>query len=338
MYVVACIGFHAAVGCFVLVERHRSLIDARTGGVVVLHDGLPVQAVVPSVVVHQGKFAAFILHGVVEVGLADFSGTHVAVYHFVVHRQVRGSSEGKLAELLHTTVAHVDEGSRLSGVHVDGMAVAVVIDGSQFAAAFVVLLGEGELIDLCAVLERSRFDFERSRVEVLIDASAVVPVFGDVAVQVERKLLHTEVVALIVKCSVESFLSELGERVDGVTDVAGRDGRFRDFQQSHVAQAGVGAPQRVDGVRVGGISDGDTVFQYVDVGRGESDLDFARAVGTGGIQHDVTVTFFFTVRRIIVLGGSILFLRQRASTCQSQKHCGCTGLSENLFHTFFHGI
>ena len=126
------------------------------------------------------------------------------------------------------------------------MAVAVVIDGGQFATVIVVFLRQGEFIDLRAVLEGSRFDFERSRVEVLVDASAVIPVTGDVAVHVERELLHAEVVALVVQGAVKAFLPQLGEGVDGVSDVSGSDGCLRNFQQSHVVQAGVGTPKGVD--------------------------------------------------------------------------------------------
>ena len=252
--------------------------------------------------------------------------------------QVGGGSEGEFPEFLDASVAHIDEGCRLGGVHVDRMAVAVMIDGGQFAPSFVVLLGEGEFIDLGTVLEGCRPDFEGSRVEVLVDASAIIPVASHVSVDVERELLHAEVVALVVERSVEAFLAQLAEGVDGIADVSGGDGGFGYLEQSHVAQAGIGAPQGVDRVGVGGVGDGDSVFQYVDVGRGEPDLNFPGSVGAGRVEHDVTVTFFLAgAFGSLVLGrrGLVFLLCKSISAGQPHEEQGEGGA---MFHTFFHGV
>ena len=183
-----------------------------------------------------------------------------------------------------------------------------MIDGGKLAPVVVIAFGKGEFVDLRTVLERSRFDFERSRVEVLVDASAVIPVFGDTAVDVERELLHAEVVALVVEGAVKSLFAQLGEGVDGITDVTGRDGRLGDFEQPHVAQTGIGAPQGIDRVGVGGVGHEHTVFEHVDIGRREADLYFARAVGTGGVEHHVTIPLFLRGRSVVGLIGVVLLL------------------------------
>ena len=234
LHVFSLVGFHASVFGFVQVvdaglvpvERHRGLVNQRTHGVVVFHDGLPLQAVVPLVIVHHGDLASLVEGGVVEVGLVYLAGAHVAVHHLVVHGQVRRGAQRELPQLLHAPVAHVDERGRLRGIVIHRMAVAVMIHGGQLAPAFGIAFRQGELVNLCAVLERGRFDFERSRVEILVDAAAVEPVFGNFPVQVHREFLHAEMVCLVVQRAVETFLPQLGERVDRIADVSSGDGRF----------------------------------------------------------------------------------------------------------------
>ena len=58
-------------------------------------------------------------------------------------------------------------------------------------------------------------------------------------------------------------------------------------------KAGVGTPISVDAMRVGRVGDGESVLEHVDIGRGQADLDFARAVGAGRIEHHVAILLFF---------------------------------------------
>ena len=161
LHILSPVGLHAAVFGFISiidaglvpVERHRSLVNQRPHGVVVLRDGFPLQPVVPLVIVHHGDLAPFVEGGVVEVGLVYLSGAHVAVYHLVVHGKVRRGPQGELPELLHAPIAHVDERGRLRGVVVHRMAVAVVVHGRQLAPVSAIAFGQGELVDLRAVLE-----------------------------------------------------------------------------------------------------------------------------------------------------------------------------------------
>ena len=65
------------------------------------------------------------------------------------------------------------------------MAVAIVVHGSKFAFLVVVSFCEGKFIYLGPVLKGSGLDVECTWIEVLIDASAVVPVIGYFTVDIE---------------------------------------------------------------------------------------------------------------------------------------------------------
>ena len=158
------------------------------------------------------------------------------------------------------------------------MAVGIAVHCRELTPALAVASGESRLVYLRAVLKGRRPYLERSRVEVLIKACAVIPSLSDGAVEVERELLQAEVVRLVVESAVESFLSQLRERVDGISYVSGSDCRLRDFEQSHMAHARVRAPVGVDRVRIGGVGDGQSVLQHIHVGRGQSYLYLPRSV------------------------------------------------------------
>ena len=64
-----------------------------------------------------------------------------------------------------------------------------------------------------------------------------------------------------------------------------------------MGEAGIRAPRGVDGVGIGGIGNGESVLQHIDVGGGESDLDLARAVGAGRVEHHVAVALLLGVVR-----------------------------------------
>ena len=74
------------------------------------------------------------------------------------------------------------------------MAVAVMVDGRELSTSFIVELGQGKLIDLSPVLILRKTQFERTRIKILIDAAAVKPIFSDASIQIEVKLLFTEMI------------------------------------------------------------------------------------------------------------------------------------------------
>ena len=240
---------------------------------------LPRQTVVPVVCIHERELARTVLDGIVEVGGAYFSGLHVDISHIVVDRQVARRTELELAIFLHTAVTDVDERGRLGGVGVNGMAVGIFVHGGEGAAVAVVLLRYGTFIYLRTVLEWRRLELESSRIEVLVDASTIVPAVLQTAVDVQRYLVESEVVSLIVQRTVESVLAEVREGVDGIADIAGGDGCLGNLQQSDMRQAGIGTPRSIHAVGVGSIGNGQTILQDVDIGRRQTNLDFARTVG-----------------------------------------------------------
>ena len=175
------------------------------------------------------------------------------------------------------------------------MAVGIVVHGCQLAPALVVEVGESHLIYLCAILILRTAYLECSGVEVLIHVGTVKPVFTDGTVQIQRIFLLTEVVGLVVERAMESLLAKLCPRVDSIADVTRCYCCLRDFQQSHMTMACIGAPVGVDTVRICSKGNGETVFQYVDISRRQTYLNLARSVGTGGVEHHVAVALFLAV-------------------------------------------
>ena len=283
------------VGTVEVDDGHRGLVDHGSARVVVLQRGLPVQSVVKAVAVHQRHLTGLVQAGVVERGLGQLACAHVTIGHLVVDGQIRGGTQFELAVLLHASVAHIDERGALCGVVVDIVAVGILIHGGKLATLVVVLLGEERLVDLRTVLVGRRLDFERTGVEVLVHVDAVEPVLTQVTVHVERELLQSEVVALVVERSVEALLTFLGKGVDGVADVAGGDGSLGNLEQTLVAQAGIAAPDGVDRVGIGGIGNGQAVLEHVDIGRWQTNLNLSRAVGAGCVEHHVAVALFLSV-------------------------------------------
>ena len=173
------------VGAVEVDDGHGCLIHHGSSRVVILEAGLPAQAVVPLVVVHQRHLAHAVEACIVECSLLQFTCAHVAEGHHIVGGQVGCGAQFELSELLHAAVAHVDEGSTLGGIVIYVVAVAVLVHGSELASLAAVALGDECLVDLCAVLEGSGTDLEGAWVEVLVHAGAVEPVFGQAAVGIE---------------------------------------------------------------------------------------------------------------------------------------------------------
>ena len=227
---------------------------------------------------------------IIEVDVPDFSRPDIQVRDCADIGQVGRSSEAEAGNLFHASVADIDEGSAGGRVR-QPVTVAVMVDDGELSAPFVVALAQGELIDFRPVLILGEAQLERARVEILVDASAVEPAFPQPSVQVQVELLPAEMVGIVVQRAVEGFLSvesQLGERVDGIADVTGRDGCLGYLHQSDMREAAVAAPMRVYvmGIRI--IDDRKAVLEYVDISAGQADRDLAGTISTCCVQHDVT--------------------------------------------------
>ena len=136
-------------------DRHWSLVNHRTTGMIVLQGSLPVQTVVKTVVVHEGYLACLIQTSIVERSLLQLAGTHIAISHLVIDRKIRGGTELEVAILLYASIAHIDKWSTLGCVVIHVVAVGILIHGSEFTTVAVILLGEESLVNLSTVLIRS---------------------------------------------------------------------------------------------------------------------------------------------------------------------------------------
>lgn len=56
-------------------------------------------------------------------------------------------------------------------------------------------------------------------VKILIDASTIEPIVSNFSVQIQRELLHAEMIGLIIQCSMKTFFTKLSERVDCISDI-----------------------------------------------------------------------------------------------------------------------
>ena len=174
------------------------------------------------------------------------------------------------------------------------MAVGISIHGSKLTTVAVILLGKERLVNLSTVLIRSRLNLEGTWVEILIHIKAVVPVASQIAIHIQREFLQSEMIALIVQSTIESFLTLLGERVHGITDITGSDSCLCNLEQSLMAQTCITTPDGIDRMRIGSLSNRQTILQNVDIGRRQADLNLTRTNRTGCIEHHITITLFLS--------------------------------------------
>ena len=144
------------------------------------------------------------------------------------------------------------------------MAVGISIHGSKLTTVAVILLGKERLVNLSTVLIRSRLNLEGTWVEILIHIKAVVPVASQITIHIQREFLQSEMIALIVQSTIESFLTLLGERVHGITDITGSDSCLCNLEQSLMAQTCITTPDGIDRMRIGCVSNRQTILQNVD--------------------------------------------------------------------------
>ena len=261
---------------------------------IVLQGSLPVQTVVKTIVIHQGYLACLVQTGIIERSLLQLTSTHITIGHIIIYRKIRSSSELKISILLHASIAYIDKWSTLGSIAIHVMAIGILIHGSELTTIAVILLGEECLVNLSTVLIRSRLNLEGSRVEILIHIKAVVPVLTQITIHIQREFLQSEMIALIVQRTIESFLSLLGERVHGITDITGSDGSLGNLEQTLMAQTCITTPDSIDRMRIGNVSNRQTILQHVDIGRRQAYLNLTRTIRTGCIEHHITITLFLS--------------------------------------------
>ena len=172
------------------------------------------------------------------------------------------------------------------------MAVAIAVHSRKFTFVTGITLRDGCLVDLCAVLVLRTLDLKRTGIAVLIHASAIIPAFSERTIQVQRHFLQAEMIGLVVKCSVKTILSQLRERVDSITDIASCNGSFSNLKQSLMTQTGIATPKRIDAAGIGCIGNRQTVLKHIDISRRQTNLYLTWTVGTGSVQHHVTIALF----------------------------------------------
>ena len=214
---------------------------------VILHIHSPLQAIIPFVTVQQCELIAFAGSSIIKACLFHLTCAHIHINNVRDIRKIGRSAESESGNFLHTAVTHINKGRTGSGIR-QPVTIAVMIDGRQLSATFMVELCQSKLIDLCAVLILCKAKFERTRVKILIDTSTVEPVLADASVQVEIKLLFAKVIGIIIQHAIEILSlvqSQFGKRVHSITDVSGSNGSFGYFKQSGMSQATVSTPVRV---------------------------------------------------------------------------------------------
>ena len=207
-------------------ELHRSLEYQCTPGVVEAEGRLPVEPIVEAEVVQERELRGSVATVVIERGLPQRAGAHITIGDVGIDGEIGSRSELEVAKLLHAAVTDIDEWSRLHGVVVDGVGVGILVHCRQLAPSCRVALGEGQLVDLRAVLILRGAHLEGTWVEVLVHACTVEEILVERSIHVERHLLQAKVVGLVVERTLESLLSELRLRVDGIADVASGDSRL----------------------------------------------------------------------------------------------------------------
>ena len=93
-----------------------------------------------------------------------------------------------------------------------------------------IAFGDGCFINLCTVLIGSKTQLESSRVEILINTSAVKPTFPGITADIQVDLLLTEMIRIIIQFTPEFFRPELRMRVYRISNSTGCDSRFRNLQ------------------------------------------------------------------------------------------------------------
>ena len=93
-----------------------------------------------------------------------------------------------------------------------------------------IAFGDGCFINLGTVLIGSKTQLESSRVEILINTSAVKPTFPGMTADIQVDLLLTEMICIIIQFTPEFLRPKLRMRVYRISNSTGCDSRFRNLQ------------------------------------------------------------------------------------------------------------
>ena len=164
---------------------------------IILHVHFPFQSVVPAIAIHQRQLVATAGCCIIQIRFLHLTGTDIHINDIRDVGQIRGCSQAESRDFPDTAISCIDKGSPRSCIR-QPMAVAVMIHGRQLATIFVIPFGQGKLVDLSTVLILGKAEFERTRIKVLVNTPAVKPVFAQTAIQIQVKLLFSEVIGVIV--------------------------------------------------------------------------------------------------------------------------------------------
>lgn len=142
---------------------------------VVFHIDFPFQPVIPFVVMEKRHLVAPAGRRVVQVDGLHFPRPYIQIRNRADVWQVGRSTQAESRDFFHAAVAYIYERCAGRGIG-QPMAVAVMIDNGKLPASLIVAFAQGELIDFRPVLILGKTQFERSRIEVLVNAATIEPV------------------------------------------------------------------------------------------------------------------------------------------------------------------
>ena len=74
---------------------------------IVFHNNFPCQSIIPFIIIHQNELTTLILYSIVKICLFQLTCTHIAVYHLIIHWQVRCSTKSEIAKFFYTTITNI---------------------------------------------------------------------------------------------------------------------------------------------------------------------------------------------------------------------------------------
>ena len=98
------------------------------------------------------------------------------------------------------------------------------------------------MINLGTICVIGEAKLETSWVEVLVHTSSIEPVGTDATREVKVKVLHTEVVRLVIELALELYLTKFAERRYSVSNVTCGNSRLGRRHQVGTFQRGIAAP------------------------------------------------------------------------------------------------
>ena len=212
-----------------------------TGSIHIFQVELPEKIILETIVGNQGHFIGTVLVAVIQIPCFHLSVHNVHVWERTALRNIRVGTQLESFHFLDRSVAYVDERRRIGKVA--GIpAPRMFVEQRYFSASVVEEARQTGMIDFRPVGIVREFQIETSRIEVLINAGSIQPLVADTSRYIQIEVLHTEMIGTIVEYSLEVFLSQFAESVDGVGNVSCGDSRFRRRQQTDFSQTGITSP------------------------------------------------------------------------------------------------